>query len=63
MTTHVTLTDVMVDELRERLAKAERRVMALEEAIRWFDNYEPGARDAIMREADSEVFLAKARAT
>lgn len=70
MTTHVTLTDVMVDELVARAQKAEARAAALEAAIEWADEefeYEGGdlARVILQRAEEllpTEEFLQKVRA-
>lgn len=63
--THVTLTDVIVDELRERAHKAEARVAALEAAIEWYEAecygyaYCPDPRDAILQHAEQEMPMAR----
>ena len=64
MTTHVTLTDVMVDELVARAQKAEARVTALEAAIS--EVLTEDAADEVLRKAadlqPTEQFLQKVRA-
>lgn len=64
-----TLTDVLVDEMYERLAKAEARIAALEQAIAWaqeeFDE-DGDLAEAILQKAaelePTEVFLQRVRA-